>query len=186
MEAKILKETGYQEAAYGFSLSYNTNIERVCEILPRYAFGIPGENKFLEQIIIYLDVNAPRFWWQEADTYRVGCSKQSQSTMHTICKKPLTQENFEYPIPDFYIEDLNTQITMYKTISTDWKREFFVKNIKNRIPEGFLQRRVWLMSYKTFQNIYIQRATHRLPQWQYFINTILSNIEHPEFIRKES
>lgn len=178
MQVKVLKECGYDESALGFSLSHNSSIERAKFLLPKYAFGIPGENKFLESMIVYLDVIAPRFWWQEADCYRVGSTKQSESTMHTIMKGLLTQENFEYLIWPNYLDFLNQLITQYnKNKSLDI---FLV--LKNHLPEGFLQRRIWVINYKTLQNIYSQRKNHKLNQWHIFLDTVLGEIEHPEFI----
>lgn len=178
MKVTVLKECGYEEAALGFSLSYNTEPKRSMEIMPKYAFGIPGENKFLEQIIVYLDVTAPRYWWQEADTYRVGTSKQSESTMHTLCKKGVSKENFEGFVSQNILDELDLSIKAYRD------KMVSIAYVKNILPEGFLQRRIWMVSYKTLQNIYIQRINHRLPQWQYFLETILNNIEHPEFVVK--
>lgn len=180
MKVIKLNESGYEESALGFSLSYHCTIERSKEILPKYAYGKPGENKFLESIYIWLSVEAPRFWWQEADTYRLS-TKQSESTMHTLCKTGVTQDNFEYPLPDIFIELINNAIQNYnqdKSIGIDY--------IKNLLPEGFLQERIWVLNYKTLQNIYIQRKNHRLPQWQKFLTAVLEQIEHPEFIVKES
>jgi hypothetical protein len=175
MEVKIIKECGYEEAVLGFSLSYNSNLERVEQILPRYAFGIPGENKFLESIYIWIDVNAPRFWWSESDTYRLS-SKNSESTMHTLGKRLLNQKDFEYPIQVSYLSWLNDIFQLYK------EKKISIDQVKNELPEGFLQRRIWCMNYKCLQNIYNQRHNHRLPQWHYFCDTILSQIQHPEFI----
>lgn len=180
MKIEKIKEYGYDEAVLGFSLSYNTSIERVKQILPKYAFGIPGESKFLEQIILWVDVTAPRFWWQEADTYRVGTSKQSESTMHTLTKRKLTKEDFDPGIPWYTLEQLNYRIEDYK------QKIIPFEYIKAILPEGFLQRRIWMFSYKTLQTIYVQRYNHRLSQWKYFIDTLLSQIEHPEFIIKEN
>jgi hypothetical protein len=174
MEVKKLGEYGYEFAALGFSLSYNTSIERTKEILPKYAFGIPGEGKFLEMIVLWLDVTAPRYLWAEMDTYRLS-TKQSESTMHTLKKKPLSNDSFEDDIPEFLLDFLNTMIANGAKLI----------EIKNVLPEGFLQRRIWMFSYKTFRNIYEQRLNHRLPQWKYFCTTVLESLEYPEFIVKD-
>jgi hypothetical protein len=184
MKIVLLRECGYEEAVLGFSLSYNSTIERTQQILPKYAFGIPGESKFLESIQVWLDVTAPRYWWQEADTYRVGTSKQSESTMHTLIRKELTQDQFEDSVPTVYLDYLNDAVRMYKTISTGWKNNYFVRHIKNNLPEGFLQRRIWNLNYKVLQNIIVQRMYHRLPQWGVFCTYLLSNVSHPEFLVK--
>jgi hypothetical protein len=177
MQVRLLSEHGYEESALGFSLSYNTSIERAKELFPKYAFKQGGENKFLESMIIWVDVTAPRFWWQEADTYRIS-TKQSESTMHTLCKSELSEEDFEYPIGKDYLLKLNEYITLFKN------DENFVpiEKIKNILPEGFLQRRIWLISYKTLQNMYNQRKSHRLPQWKIFLDKVLRGILYPEFI----
>lgn len=39
--------------------------------------------KVVRGIVAYLEINAPRFWWQEMDTYRIGREPlSSESTMH--------------------------------------------------------------------------------------------------------
>lgn len=39
--------------------------------------------KVLRGIIVYAEINAPRYWWTEADTYRIGTERlSSESTMH--------------------------------------------------------------------------------------------------------
>jgi len=175
MDVKVLAEAGYEESALGFSLSYNSTTERAKELFPKFAFKQGGENKFLESIVIWLDVRAPRFWWQEADTYRVGTTKQSESTMHTLKKAPLMSTDFEHGLYFEVIDYLNRAI----------RNEVPLEVLKNMLPEGFLQRRIWMMSYKTMQNIYNQRINHKLPQWQYFLHDVMAQLEHPEFIVKE-
>ena len=39
--------------------------------------------KVVRGIMVYAEINAPRYWWQEMDTYRVGTDRlSSESTMH--------------------------------------------------------------------------------------------------------
>lgn len=188
MKVQVIKEVGYEEAALGFSLSYNTDVERTKQILPKYAFGVPGEGKFLESMILYLDVTAPRYWWQEADTYRVGTTKQSESTMHTLMKRGLViKDDFEGWIHPDTIYTFNKVMNEYTWAKgkgyTDRCKQLFLY-LKGMLPEAYLQRRIWMMSYKTLQGIYVQRYNHRLPQWRYFLDTVISQIQHPEFIIK--
>lgn len=184
MNVNVLKECGYEEAVVGFSLSYNSTIERTKEILPKYAFGIPGENKFLEQIYLWVDITAPRFFWQEFSTYRVGTTSQSESTMHTVTKHPLTQENFETEIEQPVLSILNKYIKNYKNSDYAHRKNYFFTMLKNSLPEGFLQRRIVTLNYKSLQNIYNQRKDHKLFQWHSFLEKVLEEIEHPEFIIK--
>lgn len=177
MKVIVLEEHGYYSAALGFSLSYNTTIERAFEILPKFAFGKSGERKFLESIMLWLQVTSSRSVWQEADTYRIA-TKQSESTMHTLHKRPLTEEDWEYPLPDGMLKIVNEQRLRF--LNKEIKKYQF----KNCLPEGFLQTRVWCMSYKTLQNIYEQRHNHELPQWGEFLTSVLQQIYHPEFVVK--
>lgn len=183
MKISKLNESGYEEAVLGFSLSYNIFSERAKEILPKFAFGVPGENKFLESIITWWDITAPRFWWIEADTYRIS-TKQSESTMHTLLNNELTQDSFEDLLPPDLFNTLCKNIEWIKS-STDTNNMSKLLILKNLLPEGFLQRRIWVLSYKALQNIIIQRINHRLPQWKLFCKEILNSVEHPEFLLKE-
>lgn len=176
MKVIIEREAGYHEAVRGLSLSYGITFSRAIEVAERLCFKDCGENKFLESISVWLYVQAPRFWWQEADTYRVGATKQSESTMHTIHKRALVQGDFEHPIHQPYLEYLNVRIDEFKAgIIT-------IDQLKNDIPEGFLQGRMWKVNYKTIRNMLIQRTTHRLPQWRQFCNHLRNNLEHPELL----
>lgn len=172
MKVNILREAGYDEAALGFSLSYNSTPERAKELFPKFAFGKSGETKFLESIYLWLDVDAPRFWWSEADTYRMS-TKQSESTMHTLKRSVLTHEDFEPYITDEYLKFLNEVLEI---------NEYGIDSIKGLLPEAFLQRRIWTINYRTLQNIFNQRRDHKLPQWKYFCAYMLEHVEHPEFL----
>ena len=49
--------------------------------------------KTVRGIIVYAEIDAPRFWWQEMDTYRVGTDRlSSESTMHIQGKGLTTDE----------------------------------------------------------------------------------------------
>jgi len=172
MKVQILREAGYDEAMLGITLSHGASLERAKEIAPKLALKQGGHNKFLESIMVWIDVTAPRYWWAQADTYRIS-TKQSESTMHTIMKRPLTQDDFARPIPDDTLKILNWMIE---------DKEF--EYLKTLLPEGFLQRRIWLISYKTLQNIVSQRHNHRLYEWEYFCAEVVNQLEHPGFIQE--
>ena len=39
--------------------------------------------KVLRGVMVWCEINAPRYWWQEMDTYRIGAERlSSESTMH--------------------------------------------------------------------------------------------------------
>jgi hypothetical protein len=178
LTVKVLHEAGYEQALFGLSLSYNSEPEKMKSTALKLAHRVQGdnwpggENKFLEAIFLWLDVDAPRFWWQEADTYRLS-TKQSESSMHTILKRCLTQEDFVEPIEPTWLNFINRMIEA---------KDF--RWLKRHLPESFLQRRVWVMSYKTLQNIWYQRRNHKLPEWHYFLDQLLPQLQHPELVSK--
>ena len=171
MIVKILEECGREQALLGLSLSYNKNPSEVEEISLKLAHKDGGHNKFLESIVLWVDITAPRYWWQQFDTYRVGVTKQSQSTMHTLLKTPISQDLFESKISQNIISRLE-----YLRTKPDFEQ------LKLELPEGFLQRRIICTNYKALRNIISQRKQHKIKEWQYFINEILNNIKHKEYL----
>lgn len=175
------------EALFGIGLSYGltSGIENVKDLeraecydrLMQIARGLAhkpggGHNKFLETITLTLDVKAPRYWWQEFDTYRVGITKQSESTMHTIMSRELKPEDFERGINiktwQYLIEQRSAYLDEKDPESKE--RMFFI--MKNDLPEGFLQRRIVCLNAKALQNMYTQRRAHRLPEWHQFFDAV--------------
>jgi len=171
VEVIILREAGYQEALLGLSLSYDQPIDRMPDVACKLAGRDNGENKFLESIAVWLDVTAPRYWWQQFDTYRVGVTKQSASTMHTLLRRPLTQDDFEGGLSHETLQRLNWLIG---------KRD--LEAVKRELPEGFRQRRIVCTNYKALRHMSAQRHDHRLREWHFFCEAALSQVEHPEFL----
>lgn len=130
-----------------------------------------GEDKFLRMIVYWWDITAPRYWWQEMDTYKVGTVAQSESTMHTILRSELTQQHFEDAVPPHFLDSLNNVIKVYK----ETKNPKALVTLKNMLPEGFLQRRIWMSNLAVMKNIYHQRKNHRLPQWGKLCDAFVMN-----------
>ena len=180
MEINLLNFTGITEAICGLQQSYKVDSERAKSVAKKFFNSTDklysGELKFMEFICIYLEIKAPRYWWQQFDTYRIGISKQSESTMHTIMKRKLAQDDFAEMINPQHLEYLNDKIA-YKDFDA----------VKNNLPEGFLQRRIIKTDVKTLKYIIEQRKNHRLNEWQIFCKKIKETINYikdyelPEF-----
>ena len=170
MRVKIISENGYSTALRGLSLNRNQPIDNMMGLSIKLAPKDGGHNKFLESICVWIEITAPRYYYQQLDQYRIGKSSQSESTMNTIMKRQLTQNDFERPIYNRTLSRLNTLIKV---------KDF--DQLKIELPEGFLQRRIISTNYKTLRNIISQRKNHRLSEWKTFCSEILNQIEHPEF-----
>lgn len=185
MKVDVLKIDGIEEALLGMGLSYGLTSDKKIRCLkdPKLAARLTkicvkcaqrgnGEDKFLRMLQIWADITAPRFWWAEFDTYKVGTVALSESTMHTLGKRPLAQEDFEQGLPIEFMDWLNTYISA--DCSIELKKRF--------LPEGFLQRRIVNFSYAVFANMIRQRRNHRLPQWHEFLEKVWRELPYVYFL----
>ena len=196
MELTILEEAGYQWALCGAALSFKNEedpfdtwwtedkfnqMKKTCRGM---AFSDGGHNKFLESIQMWLFIKAPRLWWSEIDTYRAGVTKNSASTMHTIQRRPVSGFDFERGTDERMINIFNDILVDVTDNFTSIKRlrGEDLQKVKCNIPEGFLQSRIVNTNYKSLRNMFLQRWTHNLEQWQYFINTVRLYCEHPDYL----
>lgn len=175
MNVRVLEEHGHDAALLGLSLSHRQDPGRMPAVARRLRFLGDGHNKFLEMIVVWLDITAPRYFWQEFDTYRVGVTRQSESTMHTITQRPLTQSDFAHPVPELHLGHINQLIADGRWEEVKWQ-----------LPESFLQRRVVSANYMALQRIVRQRQAHRLPEWREFIDRLLASVQHPEYLEEEA
>lgn len=186
MKTVVRNESGYQQAVEGIGFSYKIeDYERLEGVAYKLCDKDGGHNKFLESIVVWIEITAPRYWWQQFDTYRVGTTKQSESTEHTLAKKPLTRDDFEHPVSDVIIDHLNDIIAKYNKRGPNRRyRRFWYNQMKASLPEGFLQKRMVCTNYKVLANIIHQRKHHTQHEWHQFIEDVLEQIEHPELLLK--
>ena len=64
-------------------------------------------SKFLRMIHAQVCITAPLYWWKEMDTYKVGTTANSTSTMHRIANYPITMDCFEMDDFDNYVTVTN-------------------------------------------------------------------------------
>lgn len=119
--------------------------------------------KFLRQIIVSVDITAPLYWWKEFDTYKVGVTANSTSTMHKIASKPITMDCFENGemIYSFTIAEL--EMNRLKYLETKDKNEW--KRLIVNLPESWLQTRTVTMNYENVRTMIRQRTNHKLTEW---------------------
>ena len=128
----------------------------------------PEHGKHLRMIVVWAEIIAPRYWWMQFDTYRHGVEKVSCSTMHTIMRHPLSEENFEGHVLPGVLDILNTLIDRYKAEpDAQRKKDIWYRLIQN-LPQSFLQERTVMMSYAAIRAMYHQRNGHKLGEWAEF------------------
>jgi hypothetical protein len=195
MYVKVLKEAGYEEALLGLSLSFYDHAEalatwwndekkvRAARRAKALALKGGGHNKYLASIQLWLYVQAPRAWWSEFDTYKVGVTTNSSSTMHTLDKRFVTPSDFEKGTCFIAIGAFNDALRDYKDETSAIDKN--ITSLKMNLPEGWLQERQISLNYMALQNIFKQRRGHRLLFWDDFLNSLLEQVEHPEFLEQK-
>lgn len=146
------------------------------DLMNRLSKAGPSHAKFLRYIMVSLDVTAPRYWWAEMDTYKVGTVRNSCSTMHKVQAKEFVREDFS--IEHLNEESLKTLDILLKTLN-DARDRF--NNGKNKddwwqmiqlLPASLNQKATLLLNYQVLQNIYFTRKGHRLDEWHVFCDWI--------------
>lgn len=131
-------------------------------------------SKYMRMIHVAVDVDMPRYYWSELDTYHFG-TKNSCSTMHRLLNNPnpITLDMFVICEEDLdwwtnTIEKLEQLRQEYKNIQSTTKDKVTMDRLlvraKRMLPEGFLQLRTWDTNYAELRNIYFQRRNHRLKE----------------------
>jgi hypothetical protein len=140
--------------------------------------------KVTRMIQVWLDLTLPRYLWAEFDQYRVGTTSMSESTVHTLLKELkkgiVSIDRFEYTENTEY--NIRAYIVLLREAMIDGAT---IEEIKQLLPESFLQRRIVNLNYQTLRHIYFDRRNHRLESWHILLNSILEQIPFPEFITVE-
>lgn len=149
------------------------------ELMKRLVHAGPSHRKFLRQIFVSVDITAPLYWWKEFDTYKVGTTANSCSTMHKIHDK-------EFTIDDFSVEHLDDDVLNkpFKDIISclNFFRQLYIQDHDKNcwwqmiqlLPSSYNQKRTVTMNYENLLNIYETRKNHKLDEWRDFCKWIES------------
>lgn len=150
--------------------------------------GTPND-KFLRQIFVSIDITGPLYWWKELDTYKVGTTANSTSTMHKLASTPITLKCFEIDDLNEWME-LNGQPLNYGfeniiKYCEDLRQKYletkdirYWKELIRWLPESWLQTRTWTADYSVLRNIYHWRKNHKLTEWHQFCDFIVNKLPY--------
>lgn len=136
----------------------------------------PEHRKYMRQIFISVDISAPRLWWQEFDTYKIGTTANSCSTMHKLHYKKFEVEDFELgDDADEHLKLLMSvicdRLNVYRDKYLESKDFYWIRQMKRLLPESYIQKRTVTLNFEVLYNMVKQRKFHRLPEWKVdFIN----------------
>ena len=139
--------------------------------------GGTEHSKYRRMLPVWVTVNAPFYWWKEADTYTIGKVQNSCSTMHKIQAK-------EFTLDDFSCEKLSRTFALpalENTIFTlNYYRDRFIQykdkedwwQMIQLLPTSYNQKRTLMVNYEVLAKMYRERKNHKLDEWHTFCDWI--------------
>ena len=149
------------------------------DLAKRLAHAGSDHRKFLRQIFVTVDITAPLYWWKEFDTYKVGTTANSTSTMHKIHAKEFSREDFSCDRMDegglamldaviAYLESERQKFLADKNDKQSWH------NMIQTLPSSYNQMRTVTLNYENLIHMYYARRNHKLAEWHVLCDWILS------------
>ena len=135
--------------------------------------------KFLRQVFVAMDITAPLYWWKEFDTYKVGTTANSCSTMHKIQSREFTEDMFSCEhLTTYSMKNLQSTISMlnlYRKLYNECHNKDYWWQMIQLLPTSYNQRRTVTMNYENVLAIIHQRSGHKLDEWNDFVK-VLTNL----------
>lgn len=119
-----------------------------------------GHDNFLNGVIVQFDLTFSIKAWVELQRYHFIDFVSSQSTMHCISKMDIKPMCNEY-VSETVIAEVERLKEVYLNDKTD---ENYLRLLYN-IPTGFELTARMTTNYRQLKTMYMQRKTHRLPDW---------------------
>ena len=151
--------------------------EKDKDLMIRLSNAGTDHRKYMRMITVYLDINAPLYWWKEYDTYKVATVANSTSTMHKIHSRPFSMDDFSH---DHLTEDgyafMETIVNKLEEIRLRYVEQGKKKedwyNLIQLLPSSYNQMRTCTLNYETLIHIYYARRNHKLAEWHTFCDWI--------------
>ncbi len=132
--------------------------------------------KFMRQVFVSVDITAPVYWWKEFDTYKVGTTANSTSTMHRLHSKPIEVTDFS---TDRMTGESLTKFEAYVAFIEQIRLRFVDTGSKlwwddmiQLLPSSYNQMRTVTLNYENLTNMYKARLRHKLSEWDVFCQWI--------------
>lgn len=119
---------------------------------------------------------------KEFDTYRIGVTENSTSTMHKLASTPITLDCFETDdyqdhlsalneraLATFIGEELIPYLEALRQKYNETKDKRYWKELVRWLPNGWLQTRTVTMNYENLRSMAHQRMGHKLSEWHSFL-----------------
>lgn len=150
------------------------------ELCKRLAKAGESHRKFLRMIHVQFDLTAPFYFWKQFDTYKIGTTSNSCSTMHKIMSRKLNLMDFSTETLDIddldvliiILDRINNHIELAKKENNSNEKKKHFESVVKLLPECFMQKRTIDLNYEVLIRIVNQRENHKLKEWNMFCDDI--------------
>lgn len=179
---------GLEESIRGAKFPMATDVNKLNSELTKgiknLALSNPGEghDQWLTGIIVQFDLTFTVKAWTEAERYHFFDFVSSQSTMHRITRFDLDNAYIKY-VDSRIIKIMKEKVAEYNKLLAraeggddsvkDEMAQKYLEILYNN-PCGFKLTARMTTNYRQLRGIFIQRHTHRLPEWRTFCKWILT------------
>ena len=149
--------------------------------------------KYLRQIFVSMDITAPLYWWKEFDTYKIGTTANSCSTMHKIAAKEFELDDFSHEhLSNSPETDCNIDVLVFVIQVLNHARERYIAykqksdwwQMIQLLPSSYNQKRTVTMNYENVISIIHQRKGHKLDEWNTLIEEFKKKLPYIKEITK--
>jgi hypothetical protein len=167
MNSHHLSDSKYEDGKYIIG-------EKDLNLMQRLVLAGTEHGKFMRYITVFMDIEAPLYWFKEFDTYKVSTTANSTSTMHKITSRLLDENDFEWDTNNNdtkvsvtgyrqnMLEHINNLITYHNNFAKPEEKSEIFRLIIQDLPSAFKQTRTVTLNYAVLRNIYFQRRYHKL------------------------
>ena len=158
--------------------------------------------KYMRMLHVYMNITAPLYWWKEFDTYKIGTTANSCSTMHKIHAKEFVLEDFSHEkliivddsnainrwnygcdpvLPIGILEIVIRELNFLRDKFLETKDKRYWDCMIQLLPSSYNQMRTVELNYEVLANIYPARKAHKLTEWHELCD-VIERLPYSEFI----
>lgn len=160
--------------------------------------------KYLRMLPIHITITAPLYWWKEFDTYRVGTTTNSCSTMHKIHAREFEYSDFSSDrllhacsVNEFVFDNGNAYspldvlgvtiqaLNHYRDLYLATNDKQYWEWMIQLLPTSYNQKRTVSLNYEVLSNIYHARRNHKLTEW-HTLCEFIETLPYSELITGEA
>ena len=166
--------------------------------------------KYRRFIDVYVDIDAPLYFWKEFKTYRKSkdfvdeedfysydgdhviedfIEMNSCSTMHKIHAKEFTLDDFSHDhmceASMVILEETINMLNYFRSMFIDTQEKTWWWQLVQLLPSSYNQRRTVKLNYEVLGAMYHWRKNHKLDEWREFCRWIES-LPYSEVITNKS